>query len=1090
MQPLIGLRQAIPSNKFYPPRLDAANNLFRDQLLKDIVEQLGHYKKVLFIEAQAGQGKSTLVAQFLQHADLPFAWYQLGPEDSDPVLLLTALSAGISWHLPGFKSPQLMKIIRQGEIGPLDIKSCVNILLADLDRYLAGEFYLVFDDLHLIENSSLSCTLLDHLIDTSPPHLHFILMSRRPPVLSSRILRYGTDVFYLRNEDLSLSPAEVEQLITRVLKKEISRQEALHIHNFTGGWIMGILLAAHPRHGLSSIRKRSDKQENPSVGMTSEQMIHYFRDEILVNIPKDIHLPLLRLSFLEEIPVVLAARITDRHDIGDILTRMMHDNFFVLPLDDTHQVFRLHHLFQEFLQHQARKILSREEINRTYHEAANFYLACNQVEKALGSYLQAGDYQAMEEIIKQEGLHLLARNRTVTLLTLIKSIPEKHLFEYGWLTLLGSLVFADFHPGKILPLLKAARNHFTSQEDEIGELLTLSHLLYYHFVVSGLYRTGSDLLARTARLFMRHRNHLPVHARIMVARNIAAGYSFFNSDMEKAREYAIMARNLAIRHDIRNYIVSTRFVCGYTESLTGNMNQQLREIELTFPMLYDPLVSRSNKLTLLVLQLNFLTKYGHFNSFCSLQKRIRQDVDAAIVEQTVTGPYFHVWGAANLIAQGENDRALELLLSGFDSSNAAQIPHMRSQFLQWLAYLHALLGKRSQAREYARESIKMRQTAGGPFYEALNFLVLGAAHARLEKYDQAIELLEKGRRLADTIPSPYLKTISLVHLSWIHLEQEQEDSAMTLLQEALVLMRRHGYTCFWTWTPRTMKRLLRFAVRHNLEKEFAVHLARERLDISFDSQGNPIPLLHFSILTALTIRQHGRVLYTAQSFTPAQRTLLGMLLASPHRQLSQEHIQLDLWPDSPPDKARSKFDTLLMRLRRALGARLTVPVKHYLSMQKGILSLENCRVDAEEFMQQASTGLNLVSTESWWQAGNAFEQALDHWPTTTDCFAATMPRNYHDGLVNLLTRIGRTWASSLDTMHRNRKAISILTRILTHDPMDDRLIALLYRLYIDNKDMLKAKELLIDYRQTLRDLGYDQDQIDDLLFGVVSWGHG
>ncbi|WP_457573467.1 P-loop domain-containing protein [Desulfolithobacter sp.] len=1089
MQPLIGLQQAIPSNKFYPPRLDAANNLFRDQLIRDIIEQQGHHKKILFIEAQAGQGKSTLVAQFLRHADLPFAWYQLGPEDSDPVLLLTALIADISWQLPGFKSPQLMKIIRQGEIGPLDIQSCVNILLADLDRHLAGEFYLVFDDLHLVENAPLSSSLLDHLIDTSPPHLHFILMSRRPPVLSSKILRYGTDVFYLRNEDLSLSPAEVEQLITNVLKKEISRQEALRIHDFTGGWIMGILLAAHPRHGLSCIRNRNDKPKNPSADMTSEQMIHYFRDEILANIPEDIHLPLLKLSFLEEIPVVLAARITDSRDIGDILIRMMRDNFFVLPLDDNRQVFRLHHLFQEFLQHQARKILEQEEINKTYHEAATFYLAQNQVEKALSCYLRAGDYQAMEEIIKLEGLHLLARNRTVTLLTLIKSIPEKHLFEYGWLTLLGSLVFADFHPRKILPLLEAARDRFTSQEDEIGELLTLSHLLYYHFVVSGLYRTGSELLERTARLFIRHQDHLPVHARIMVARNIAAGYSFFNSETEKAREYAVMARNLAIRNDIRNCIVSTRFVCGYTESLTGNMNQQLREIELTFPLLYDPLVGRSNKLTLLVLQLNFLTKYGHFVSFGNLQQRIRKDVDAGIVEQTVTGPYFYVWGAANFIAQGKNDRALELLLSGFDSSNAAQIPHMRSQFLQWLAYLHALLGNRTEACKCARESMELRRTAGGPFYEALNDIVLGAAYTRLEMFDEAKKLLEKGRRLAATIPSPYLRAVSLMHHAWIYLQEEQKGKAATLLHEALNLMHRHGYTCFWTWEPRGMKELLQFAVRHDLAAEFAALLARERLDIAFDSRGNVIPLLHFSILTALTIRQQGRELYTAQSFTPAQRTLLGMLLASPHRQLSQEHIQLALWPDSPPDKARSKFDTLLMRLRRALGSRLTVPVKHYLSMQKGILSLENCRVDAEEFMQQATSGLSLVSTENWWQAGNAFEQALGHWPaTTTDCFAATMPRNYQDGLINLLTRMGRTWATSLDTMHRSQDAISVLTRILAHNPMDDRLIALLYGLYIRNNEMLKAKELLIDYRQTLRDFGYDQEQIDDLLFGVVSRG--
>jgi len=52
--------------------------------------------------------------------------------------------------------------------------------------------------------------------------------------------------------------------------------------------------------------------------------------------------------------------------------------------------------------------------------------------------------------------------------------------------------------------------------------------------------------------------------------------------------------------------------------------------------------------------------------------------------------------------------------------------------------------------------------------------------------------------------------------------------------------------------------------------------------------------------------------------------------------------------------------------------------------------------------------------------------------------------------------------------------------------MDDQLITLLHGLYIRSGKMLKAKETLQQYRQTLRDQDYNQEEIDDLLFQVAA----
>jgi len=164
-----------PSNKFYPPHIDQSQSLLRINLLTTRLPNKKHNKKAIVIEAQAGQGKTTLVSQFLDYNDNSSIWYQIGPEDTDPVLLLSSLLTNLSDNLSGFSSPQLTTILNEGSVGPLDLTRCANILLKDLDLHLSDDIYFVFDDLHRMEYDALTNSLLEHIIDTSPPKVHFIL---------------------------------------------------------------------------------------------------------------------------------------------------------------------------------------------------------------------------------------------------------------------------------------------------------------------------------------------------------------------------------------------------------------------------------------------------------------------------------------------------------------------------------------------------------------------------------------------------------------------------------------------------------------------------------------------------------------------------------------------------------------------------------------------------------------------------------------------------------------------------------------------------------------------------------------------------
>ena len=284
------------------------------------------------------------------------------------------------------------------------------------------------------------------------------------------------------------------------------------------------------------------------------------------------------------------------------------------------------------------------EINAIHTIEAEYFLEKSMLEKALSCYKNASDYASMDAILHHQGMKLIEKNRTLTILSLLQTIPQDVLLQYSWLTLYAGLLQVDFSPQTTLPFFDAARARFIADGEETGEIITLSQTIYFHFVISGLYNLGSKVLPRTEELFKKNAATLPVHVLIMAARNLASGFCFFVSDMKKAKEYATLANDLAIRHGMRNFIASTRFILGYIELMSGNVTPFLREAENCFSLINDPLVGMSNKLTLRVMHLCYLSMTGDVQNFINHQQKMQESIDQKVITQTVAAPYLYVWG--------------------------------------------------------------------------------------------------------------------------------------------------------------------------------------------------------------------------------------------------------------------------------------------------------------------------------------------------------------------------------------------------------------------------------------------------------------
>ena len=1079
-------KYAVPSNKFYPPHIDHSQSLLRSDLLKTKFPDDRHNKKVIIVEAQAGQGKTTLVSQFLELSKTTSIWYQVGPEDSDPVLLLSFLLLNLNANLPGFQSQKLSNILNAGCVGPLDLTRCANFLLHDLDNHLKEDLYLVFDDLHLIEFGTLTIRLLEHLIETSPPRVHFIFMSRHPVEIKSKTVRNGVGVSYLNTKDLALNNHEIEDLYHTVLKQEISKHDAIQIRRITSGWIMGIILASHPMSG----RSRYWRDDSTAVLSTLPQTGHlldYFQDEIFGAIPEKLHTPFLKLSFLQEIPVDLAAEIAEVDNIGQVLSSMTRENYFLYSLDDRRHVFRLHHFFQEFLQQRASDQFSAEDIANIFRQEARYYLDRNLTEKALTCYKNAGDFRTMERILKDQGISLLAKNRTFTILTLLRSLPEEILFQYNWLTLLAGLLRVDIAPQTTLPFFTRVRDRFVKTGEEAGELIALSKIIYYHFVISGQYTRGSEILPRTRELLEKNKDTLPMPILVMAARNLAAGYCFFNGEMDKARFYIEKASILATRHDIRNLIASTKFIQGYIELFSGNRAKYLREAEICFSLFNDPLVSESNRLCLRLKDLCYLSMVGEHQNFNIQQLALQQSIDQTVVNQTVAAPCLFLWSASNSFSLGQPRHALELLETALTTTSTAGTDHIHSQILQWQAFGLAVTGYSDDAIDRIAQSKRLRDNAGGLFYLAFHSIMAGAVYTRVKRYDQALESLERGLAIAQTIPSTYLIICALLNLSHCRYEAAGAEAAVEFLGTGLGLMKVNGYTHFWSWEPAMMTKLLTLAVKCNIEKSFAQALARDRLHLGFSDDGDPVPLLKFSLMDRFEVSLSGKILFRARDLTYFQREMLGLLVTAKGQRIAQDKIQLELWPERSPENARKSFDTLLARLRKLIAPHLPTSIKDYLFIQKGILCLTNYEIDALQFFDKATTGLSHCKNGDWWQAHSAFHTAVSCWKDAMpeDTFHSEQILAFNDRLSHLLIEIGLTWANNLMQSGSYKEAISILERILQIDSLEESLTILLYKLHLLNNNYLKARELLERYRKALIKALYTETEADSFIDKIV-----
>jgi LuxR family maltose regulon positive regulatory protein len=344
-----GLPGAMPEfpiqiSKVQPPPL-RDQTLARDRLLEWLGVKI--HDRVVLLTAEAGYGKTTLLADFARRSRVRCLWFRLDRGDRDWVGFVAHLVAAVRVHVPEF-GPATDQLLRETASAAPPLDTVLNAFLRELATLPPDASALIFDDFHLVDDAPQIRHIAKELLARAPERLSFVFASRRtPPVRLARLRSLG-EVAELSTDDLRFDPTETERLFRETYEMKLEPGLIAELTRRTEGWAASLQLVRTALHDRDPGQVRAFIS---SLSGAEGHLYDYLAEEVVGDLPLALQEFLMGTSLLETIDLDLGPVAAD---IPVITTRDLIDEGERLGLFGRHGVqtryqVRAHPLVREFL---------------------------------------------------------------------------------------------------------------------------------------------------------------------------------------------------------------------------------------------------------------------------------------------------------------------------------------------------------------------------------------------------------------------------------------------------------------------------------------------------------------------------------------------------------------------------------------------------------------------------------------------------------------------------------------------------------------------------------------------------------------------
>ena len=880
-------------------------------------------KRVVWIAAPAGAGKTSVVTTYLEARSLPALWYNVDSRDSDVANLFhyLAMAARLASKRRG---PVLPVFSVENQAG---VAAFARGFFEALGAERPVPSVIVIDDYHEVR-SELIDEVLREAAFALPRGISVIIVSRTdaPPWLA-RHLASG-DVASVGCEELRLQPPEIAGLVRACrpdLRGQQLRELLPQIVELANGWAAALTLLLQTRR-LAPI-------DDHGMEEFSARLFDYFATEILDKAPAAEREFLLRTSVVPRFTPALAARLTGQMDIDELLSNLERRSFLTQRLG-TSGAYRYHPLLRDFLLRRAEEVFGRAAVRELHRLAAEALIEVDHIDEAMEQFETSHDVEAAVRLLLRVAASYIAQGRGRTIESWIHRLPVARIEQDGWLLHWAGASCLAYAPSRSRELFERAFARFMQRDDGAGLYGCCSGALQAVVYESTDYARCDVWLERFAAL-QRRGLPCPEHIEPFMATSMVMALVSRKPDPEEMRHWAERAKRLAATcEDFAHRVITGGFL-----ALHSVFHENIDSAEIFLKGLRKSAqTSTSSGLPALAfLQSDVTLTWARGDNAVCIDLARQTLAMASRTGVFVWNDHVCATGTAAALASEDFEAAREFLALSRSRAEMGRNFAVGAHYLyaSWEAFLH---GDRARALWV----IELAQRCANALAFPLAASIVQFARAQIlwceGRKGESRAALDVSRRIAEQGSYRFIRYgCDLVESD--HEWDEDRTRALARLRSGFQLAREGGYhNAFWLG-KRTLTRAAVRAFEHGIELEHVrATIAKHRLvpaSIPLCPEGWPFRY-HMRALGSFDFYCAGRDAVAVRAVDVDKRRgparegksmlrgmplrLLQAILAFGARGVRETELIDALWPDAEGDAGRRVFDTTLYRLRRQIGA--------------------------------------------------------------------------------------------------------------------------------------------------------------------------
>jgi ATP/maltotriose-dependent transcriptional regulator MalT/DNA-binding SARP family transcriptional activator len=1041
-----------------------------DRLLTNLINPL------TLVTANAGSGKTTLVADFLRTHNRQFVWYQLDHTDTDPFVFLGYLTFGIQQVVPEFGNTMFAYLKEaSGELAQNPDRA-VDVLINEVLERVEQQLIVVLDDYHHLGQETPVHAILDRMLAYLPDVLHIVMISREMPPLALARLRSQSPSSVIDRSDLLFTDEETRELFRQVFDVDLTAQQLAEYRERTHGWITALQLVRQVAQKTVANTQDGTADLVEVLRQSERDIFDYFAEEVFSDESEEVQEVLLKIALLDNIEIDTCAALFKEMKCARLLPTLVRRNVFITVASDGRgEEYRLHPLFQSFLRRRLRSDIGKTGVSAEHQRIAEYFLERGAWEQGVRHLLAAENFVRAAEVVAEKGGEWISSGALNSLASMADALPAN---------------VSELHPRTLCHRAEVAR---LRGEYESAQLLFRRAALLLH--QRGDQESEAEAQHSLATLARREGDYAQAFAYLDRALELTddrvvrmkcantRGLCLVSVGEWTAAELEFRsALQLAQEGNDERYIRLITHNLGLPAMMRGDFGEALRWLRR---MLRDgnqvPMPQEATA------HLNMARCYLYLGDLPACEKNLDEAIERCQLFNLVAAraDAFETYG--NLFREkGEIDKANEYYQRAARAYDEAGVNLARTELLEEQALLSLAIGDPASARSQIERLIEARPLEKNE----IGFYTATLAKARIliaqGEFEHAAGDLSTAQQYFHKNTLYYYEAQASLARAITALRKGNEPHMIECLRRVVDLALRYDYE-YW---------LRREAIANN--ELFATEDAAELLPSDLRNQlaeltltqpkmvvvksevtlkAEPVDLTINMLGPVEILREFSRPLAADAWTTRRARDILCFIVSRRHRRASKDAIIDTFWGETDLEVVEKNFHPTVSHIRKALNS--NQPLKqNFILYRDGDYQLNpelSYSIDIEEFDRLVAKGESARRARQFEECVKAYEEAValyrgDFAQGSYEPWVDEQRSYYREQYLHLLESLARV-AQKQEEWPRS---LQLAQQILHEDPFREDIHCMVMRAHVNLGNRGAARDQFETLRRLLeRELGVE-----------------